>query len=205
MFSLADYEAVATAYLRGLEANSKPGRGRFGRLFLCQPRRYQGRCGARSHWITPRPSPCAARRRLPTPSSPTVVSESFLGLRPLRRCRHAGAMVQRPLWASTSTKNPDYRDVIYVEELIGQDTVNTLPVATLEGFRDHGEPRTSLLEDVAGADRVFAELAEVGVDIDAITAELQVEGVAAFAKSFDQLLGALDGARVRLIESGVEV
>ena len=108
-----------------------------------------------------------------------------------------GAMVQRPLWASTSTKNPDYRDVIYVEELIGQDTVNTLPVATLEAFRDHGEPRTSLLENVAGADRVFADLAEVGVDIDAITTELQVEGVAAFAKSFDQLLGALDGARVK--------
>jgi len=85
--------------------------------------------------------------------------------------------------------------VIYVEELIGQDTVNTLPVATLEAFRDHGEPRASLLEEVAGADHVFAELAEVGVDIDAITTELQVEGVASFAKSFDQLLGALDGAR----------
>ena len=86
--------------------------------------------------------------------------------------------------------------MIYVEELIGRDTVNTLPVATLEAFRDHGEPRASLLEDVAGADRVFAELAQVGVDINAITTELQVEGVAAFAKSFDQLLGALDRARV---------
>jgi transaldolase len=103
--------------------------------------------------------------------------------------------VQRPLWASTSTKNPDYRDVIYVEELVGPDTVNTLPVATLDAFREHGELRASLFEDVEGADRFFIELAAAGVDIDAMTAELQVEGVAAFAKSFDQLLDALGEAR----------
>jgi transaldolase len=106
-------------------------------------------------------------------------------------------MVQRPLWASTSTKNPAYRDVIYVEELIGPDTVNTLPVATLEAFRDHGRPRASLREDVGKADNVLAELATLGVDLDAVTDELQVEGVAAFARSFDQLLAALDDARTR--------
>ena len=105
------------------------------------------------------------------------------------------------MWASTSTKNPAYRDVVYVEELIGADTVNTLPVATLEDFRDHGEPRTSLLEDVAAADRVVADLAALGVDLDVITAELQVEGVAAFGKSFDQLLGALDEARASTVAS----
>jgi len=101
-----------------------------------------------------------------------------------------------PLWASTSTKNPDYRDVIYVEELIGADTVNTLPVATLEAFRDHGRLRASLREDPAAAEQVFAGLADLGVDINAITEELQVEGVSAFAASFDQLLAALDAARV---------
>lgn len=106
-----------------------------------------------------------------------------------------GAKVQRPLWASTSTKNPAYRDVIYVEELIGPDTVNTLPVVTLEGFRDHGEPRASLLEEVDAADRVFSELADLGVDLDAITSELQIEGVAAFAEAFDQLLSALEEAQ----------
>jgi len=107
-----------------------------------------------------------------------------------------GARVQRPLWASTSTKNPAYRDVMYVEELVGPDTVNTLPVATLEGFRDHGVVRASLREDLDGAEQVFADLAALGVDIDAVTEELQVEGVAAFAASFDQLLAALDAARV---------
>jgi transaldolase len=122
-------------------------------------------------------------------------SESFVA--------HAsrGAKVQRPLWASTSTKNPDYRDVIYVEELIGPETVNTLPVATLNAFRNHGEMRESLLEDVAGANEVFAGLAEVGVDIDVVTTELQTEGVAAFANSFDQLIEALDAARSQLLAS----
>ncbi|MEJ2581832.1 MAG: transaldolase family protein, partial [Acidobacteriota bacterium] len=110
-----------------------------------------------------------------------------------------GARVQRPLWASTSTKNPDYRDVVYVEELIGSETVNTLPVATLEAFRDHGEPRASLKEDVSGAERVLSELEGLGVGLDDITTELQVEGVAAFARSFDQLLEALDRARAGVV------
>jgi transaldolase len=86
-------------------------------------------------------------------------------------------------------------DVVYVEELIGPDTVNTLPVATLEAFRDHGKLRSSITENVDEAAAVIAELAGLGIDIDAVTAELQVEGVAAFAASFDQLLAALDAAR----------
>jgi transaldolase len=106
-----------------------------------------------------------------------------------------GGRPQRPLWASTSTKNPDYRDVIYVEELIGPQTVNTLPVATLDAFRDHGQPRTSLTEGLADAGRVFSRLADLGVNLDGVTAELQIEGVASFAASFDQLLAALESAR----------
>ena len=85
--------------------------------------------------------------------------------------------------------------MVYVEELIGPDTVNTMPVVTLDAFRDHGQPRASLREDLAGAEQVFTHLARLGIDLDAVTAELQVEGVAAFAASFDQLLGALDTAR----------
>jgi len=194
MFSLADYEAVATAYLRGLEANSNPaGVASVASFFVS---RVDTKVDAALEAIGT-PEALALRGRAAIANAKLAYRRfgELFGPEAFATLSARGAMVQRPLWASTSTKNPDYRDVIYVEELIGRDTVNTLPVATLEAFRDHGEARASLLEDVGGADRVFAELAQVGVDIDAITTELQVEGVAAFAKSFDQMLGALDGAR----------
>ena len=104
----------------------------------------------------------------------------------------AGARPQRLLWASTGTKNPAYRDVLYVEELIGPDTVNTLPPATLAAFRDHGKPRSSLGEDPAGARRVLAELEEAGISLPAVTDRLLDEGVTLFADAFDKLLAALE-------------
>lgn len=102
-----------------------------------------------------------------------------------------GARVQRPLWASTSTKNPDYPDTLYVDELIGPDTVNTLPDGTLEAFEDHGTLARTVDADLDGARAVMAGLAAVGVDIDDVTRQLENEGVAAFEKSFDELLTAL--------------
>ena len=98
--------------------------------------------------------------------------------------RDAGASVQRCLWASTSTKNPRYRDTMYVEELIGPVTVNTMPRATFEAFRDHGRVALTLQQDVDGARRVLDRLAMTGIDLAAITQELEDEGVAGFAKSF---------------------
>ena len=98
--------------------------------------------------------------------------------------RDAGASVQRCLWASTSTKNPRYRDTMYVEELIGPATVNTMPRATFEAFRDHGRVALTLQQDVDGARRVLDRLAMTGIDLAAITQELEDEGVAGFAKSF---------------------
>ena len=100
------------------------------------------------------------------------------------RLRGAGASVQRCLWASTSTKNPAYRDVMYVEELIGPATVNTMPVTTLEAFMDHGNVALTLQQDVVGARRVLGQLAGAGIDLSAITQELEDEGVAGFAKSY---------------------
>jgi transaldolase len=103
-----------------------------------------------------------------------------------------GARIQRPLWASTSTKNPDYRDVMYVEELIGAETVNTMPLETLEAFRDHGEVRgDTVLEDVEGAERLLVELAEAGVDYDDVVAKLETEGVQKFADAFNELIGGI--------------
>jgi transaldolase len=102
-----------------------------------------------------------------------------------------GARVQRPLWASTGTKNKAYSDVLYVDELIGPDTVNTLTEATIEAFEDHGRLRRSVDTDVDEAERVWAALAEVGVDMDDVSARLEHEGVDAFVKSFDELIDAL--------------
>lgn len=109
-----------------------------------------------------------------------------------------GARVQRPLWASTSTKNPAYRDVIYVEELIGPDTVNTLPPATLEAFRDHGEVRTSVTEQVAEAERALAALEATGVSLQVVTDTLLAEGLSAFEQSFVTLLAGLARKRAAL-------
>ena len=103
-----------------------------------------------------------------------------------------GARVQRPLWASTSTKNPAYPDTLYVDELIGPDTVNTLPDATIEAFADHGTVARRVDADVDDAERVWAGLATVGVDIDDVGARLEAEGVSSFQKSFDELLAALE-------------
>ena len=105
--------------------------------------------------------------------------------------REAGASVQRCLWASTSTKNPRYRDVMYVEELIGPATVNTMPVATFEAFRDHGRVALTLPEDVEEARQVLDQLAVNGVDLAAITQQLEEEGVAGFAKSFRESIRRL--------------
>ena len=102
------------------------------------------------------------------------------------------AQTQRVLWASTSTKNPNYRDVIYVEELIGPDTVNTAPPATIDAFRDHGKPRTSLTEDLDAARRTMADLAAVGIVMKDVTDKLTNDGVKLFADAFDQLLAAVE-------------
>jgi len=103
-----------------------------------------------------------------------------------------GAQTQRVLWASTSTKNPAYRDVMYVEELIGPDTVDTMPPGTVDAFRDHGRLRKSLAEDVAGAQKVMDDLAKAGISIKEVTTRLTTDGVKLFADAFHQLLAAVE-------------
>ena len=103
-----------------------------------------------------------------------------------------GARVQRPLWASTSTKNPSYPDTAYVDQLIGSDTVNTMPEDTIEAFIDHGAVARTVDADVPGALATLDALTAVGVDLDDVALVLEEQGVAAFAKAFDELIGALD-------------
>jgi transaldolase len=103
-----------------------------------------------------------------------------------------GARLQRPLWASTSTKNPAYRDVVYVEELIGPATVNTMPPATAQAFKDHGTVERTVDRNLREAQRVMDQLAEIGVDFNDVTSKLLVDGLASFQKSFDSLIAGLE-------------
>jgi transaldolase / glucose-6-phosphate isomerase len=103
-----------------------------------------------------------------------------------------GAQTQRVLWASTSTKNPAYRDVMYVEELIGPDTVNTMPPVTVDAFRDHGKLRKSLTEDIPGAQKIMDDVAKAGISIKEVTTKLTIDGVKLFADAFHTLLEAVE-------------
>lgn len=105
--------------------------------------------------------------------------------------KNAGARVQRPLWASTSTKNPAYSDTLYVDSLIGPDTVNTLPENTLEAFDDHGTPARTIDVSVSRSQAEWLALASYGIDVDQVADKLETEGVAAFIKAFDELLEVL--------------
>jgi transaldolase len=106
-----------------------------------------------------------------------------------------GARTQRVLWASTSTKNKKYRDVLYVEELVGKDTVNTAPPATIDAFRDHGKPRLSIGEDLDGARKRLASLAGLGIDLEKVTDRLLDEGMASFSGAFEKLLATIESQR----------
>ena len=198
MFSLADYEAVAGAFLRGAARAAEPSRTASVASFFVS--RVDSKVDGRLEAI----GTDQARSLLGT----IAIANSMLAYRRFREIFHGepfaalrarGARPQRVLWASTSTKNPAYRDVLYVEELIGSETVNTLPPGTLTAFRDHGTVRRSLEEGMAGADESLRRLAAVGVDLDAATAELQREGVEKFAQPFDRLVATLEAKREALV------
>jgi transaldolase/glucose-6-phosphate isomerase len=137
-----------------------------------------------------------------------VVYEDFLGIfasEPFTSLRAKGARLQRPLWASTGTKNPAYSDLLYVENLVGPDTVNTMPEKTLEALLDHGSesPRDTVLEEVAQSRKVLEDLQAVGIDVEAVGEELQKDGVVLFAKAYDQLLGTIEERRRAAVGAGV--
>jgi transaldolase len=112
--------------------------------------------------------------------------------------RAAGARVQRCLWASTSTKNPDYRDVLYVEQLIGPETVDTMPIETIDAFIDHGEVKRTLDGGLEEARQALSDVEALGISMERVTDELINEGVASFSKSFDELIGTIESKRAEL-------
>ena len=138
-----------------------------------------------------------------------VVYEDFLAIfksEPFNALRAKGARVQRPLWASTGTKNPAYPDLLYVENLVGPDTVNTMPEKTLEALLEHGRtPGDTVLEGVAEAKKTLDDLRAVGIDIEAVGEELQRDGVVLFAKSYDDLLATIESRRAEAVKASAGV
>jgi transaldolase len=116
----------------------------------------------------------------------------------------SGARVQRVLWASTSTKNPKYSDVLYVDDLVGPDTVNTMPTATMTAYRDHGKPRVTIEDDIEGAREVFRNLEEVGISMAAVTSKLEEDGCDAFARDYNKLVAVIDEKRKKLVQQRVD-
>jgi transaldolase len=127
--------------------------------------------------------------------------EKFAGAR-WQALSTAGAQLQRPLWASTSTKNPAYPDLLYVEPLIGPHTVNTMPVKTLDAFRDHGVVANRVTQGLAGQRMVFANLENLGISMEKVADELEADGVQKFADSYRDLLNAIDQQRSELVAVG---
>jgi transaldolase len=200
MFSMAHYEAVARAYLDGLQ------------LLLERGGDPQKVASVASFFVSRVDSAVDKKLAALDDAAATAlmgkvaVANSRLVYRRFKQLFHdeaaqftqlqqAGASVQRLLWASTSTKNPDYPDTLYIDELIGPETVNTMPPDTIEAFRDHGRLANTLEKDVEGAQLTLDNLAELGIDLDDITEQLQVDGVVAFARSFDELLAAIEEKR----------
>ena len=198
IFSVQRYQEVADAFMSGLEDRLEAG-GKIDRLASVASffvSRVDTKVDKLLDQKIEAESDPKARRRIERLLGKAGIANSkeayqaFLKLHSgprWERLRAAGARVQRCLWASTSVKDPRYSDLMYVEELIGPDTVDTVPPQTLVALREHAEIRRSLDEHVDAARRQLRELAEVGVDIDEVTLELELEGVEAFAKSFDDL------------------
>ncbi len=199
MFSLAHYDQVANAYLNALERRLQENKpldhtASVASFFVSRiDTKVDRQLQAKMEQATAPGEREALRRLLGKAAVASAklayqrFKQVFNGPR-FARLKAQGARLQRPLWASTSTKNPAYRDTYYVEELIGPNTVNTMPPVTIEAFRDHGVVRPTLEEKLEEAYAVMDWLVEVGIDLGQITQELQVEGVKAFADSFQALL-----------------
>jgi len=199
IFSLEQYEAVATAYITGLEKLALAG-GDVGRVASVASF-FISRVDTAVDKALEEIGNTEIQGKIAIDNARIAYSrfrEIFSSER-WKKLATAAARVQRPLWASTSSKNPAYPDTLYVDNLIGPDTVNTLPPATLDDFLDHGKVATTVETDVDGARMRMAELAELGIDLDAITNKVLDDGVKSFAKSFDALLASITEKQEKLL------
>jgi len=198
MFSLSHYEAVARAYLKGLERCSNPHKvSSVASFFVSRV----DKAVDKALEDIGTPGALSLRGKIAIANAKMAYKrfkEVFSGEN-WEHLKKRGARLQRPLWASTGTKNPAYSDVLYVEELVGPDTINTMPPATLNAFRDHGKVRSAIEEDLEKAEEALNSLASLGVDLGEITEKLQADGVDSFADSFDSLLDTLKDKRQEII------
>ena len=209
MFSLDNYRQVAEAYLNALEERLAAGKdisriASVASFFVSRVDTLVDQLLEDKIKVT---SASAEQQQLKALQGKVAIANARLAYQEFKRLfstprfealRQHGAQVQRPLWASTGTKNPAYRDVLYVEELIGPNTVNTMPLKTLESFRDHGRVRLSVEEDIPQARSVLSALEAAGIDYEQVTQQLQEEGVHKFIDSFDKLLQCIEDKRKAL-------
>ena len=199
IFSLSNYEAVAGAYIKGLESRVK--RGGDLRKVASVASFFISRVDSAADRELEAINETGLLGKIAIANAKVAYSrfqEIFSGER-WERLAQAGARVQRPLWASTGTKNPLYPDTLYVDTLIGARTVNTIPPSTLQAFLDHGAVSRTLDKDLDHAEAQLQRLAEVGVELDALTEKLQDDGVEAFANAFEALLLSVAEKRDRLL------
>lgn len=191
IFSLHHYEAVALAWIRGLQRCPSPEKVASVASFFVSRVDTQV---DKALTAIGSPEALALRGKIAIANAKAMYQrfrEIFQG-HEFSALQQRGARVQKPLWASTGTKNPDYSDVLYVEELIGPDTVNTIPPETLAAFRDHGRVRgATVLDNGPEAQNQLTALANLGVDLNLIADRLQVDGVASFASAYDRVLAAI--------------
>ena len=213
MFSVKVYEDVARAFIRGLQRRMKQGQpvdvASVASFFVSRVDTAVDKLLEQKIAAAKDP---AERARLQQLLGKAAVANAKMAYQAFLRIfngsefadlRAAGASVQRCLWASTGTKNPAYSDVMYVEELIGSETVNTMPQQTMMAFKEHGEVRPSLLENVDGARKVLSDLAAIGIDMDKVTSDLRVDGVRLFADSIDKLLEEIANKKKELEKGSV--
>ncbi|MFZ0378917.1 MAG: transaldolase [Solirubrobacteraceae bacterium] len=191
LFSIERYEQVIDAYLRGLTDRAKDDQSLEGISSVASF--FLSRIDSKVDPQLPEVSTLRGRVAL---ASARVAYQRYLAKFAgpgWERLERLGASVQRPLWASTGTKNPDYSDVLYVSELIGSGVVNTMPDHTLRAFADHGEVAPTLEADPQAAERTLSDATAAGIDLDGVTAELEREGVRSFCESYRQLLDCIEG------------
>lgn len=200
LFGLSRYRRVAEAYIAGLEARAARGLpiGRVASVASFFLSRIDTLVDSLLDPVIAAGVPQGERARRvrgeTAVASAKVAYQMYLeifGGERFGKLYRGGARVQRLLWASTSTKNPEYSDVKYVEPLVGPDTVNTLPIKTLEAYRDHGSPELTIERDVDAAHRALEELQRIGIGVDDVTRRLEEEGVDKFNRAYDKLIGSL--------------
>src|SRR5215216_1240217 len=197
IFSLKRYAEVMEAYLSGLEEHIAAGHSV--NHIASVASFFVSRVDSKVDPKLPEGSPLKGKAAIANAKLAYDQYEQVFSTRRWENLKVKGARVQRPLWASTSTKNPAYPDTMYIDNLIGPDTVNTVPPATLEAFRDHGAAEVTITRGLEEAQEALKELEAAGISMDVVTQELEEEGVKAFAEAFTQLLKTIDGRRMSAI------